>query len=167
MLPHSLTTEQRESRLHRLRPFRRPATDDARRASMIRQPSIMPNMLSVRELNATLVVPVYQQSSWDFVAILLSYCSTGIEAGVAVLLFLLPSNLLRRWWSYFSASWPIALLHGCWLWMVNALHAGRRQAHSGSLEHTSKIVAAGAALAIYNASMQPPSPPRRRSKWRK
>lgn len=169
------STPPRESRRrHRFRSLVKSKADPPppettrQKLGMTRQFSVMPP-LSVRELNATLIVPVYQQCFWDIVALLLSFCSSGLEASIAVVLFLVPSNLMRKWWEVFVSSWIVGTVHGCWLWLVHSLHSGRRHARMGSMQQTGTILAAGAALAAYNASMQSSCPPDapRRSKWRK
>lgn len=170
------TQVPKEPGLHRFRPFAQSKIESQpgarQRLGMTPQLPVMPQM-SVHELNALLIVPVYKQSSWDIVALMLSYCSTGLEAGIAMVLFLIPSNILRKWWNFFATSWPFAVCQGYWLWIVHLLHTGKRHARTGSVQQTSNILAAGAALAAYNASMQTSYPPRRpsagkrRSKWRK
>jgi len=145
-------------------PFRKSRSEAPSKHSLPLQPSL--SELIATPLSPAVIVPVVEQTSWDIVAVLLSCCSSGLQAAFAVLLLLIPTNILIRWWRYFSDSWIVLWLEGYWLWFIHSLHAGKRQAREGRSQHTSKILAAGAALAIYNASMQPQPPPRR-SKWRK
>ena len=121
------------------------------RPKLTRYTSVM--HISAHELNMTLS-PVYRQSYWDFVALFLSYCSEWLTIFV-------PSVILLYSWYYFIDRIPVTFLQRWWTWWVNLLHTERRQAHEGTPVHTGKVLAVGAALAIYNSAMQPPPPPRR------
>lgn len=156
--------EKRQSRLHALRPFHR-----SREVPVHSRPlehCLVP--MSVHELSEVIAVPVYKQSSWDFLAVLLDYCSGSFQTGIALLFLFLPTSLVHQWWYFICKSWPIQLVNGYWLWLMNAMQTFRRQAHVGQSQRTSHALA-GAALAIYSTSFQPQSSTskQRRSKWKK